>query len=569
MISMQSLVVETPPRRAPAVRASHPATARPVAAGGPFSVWWPLLPALSVLALTAALWWPFTVDDAYITWRYAMHLAHGLGPVFNPGEAVEGYSSPAWMAVLAVAVRMGVELSAAAKVLSVACAALLVVLLYDTARRLGCRPWLAGTACAWLVLLPTWQAYLVSGMETLPFAAAVTALAVLPWRTAKLPVHGPLIALLVVAVASLRPTGMLVIVPVGLWWWLARPDPMTRRGLGVGALACGALLLARHAYYGAWVANTYLVKTPPILHWLRYHDLHTFVPAELRALRRNAFPALAEIGGIATLWCALMGAVRSWRSPVVPALACVAVLGVALQAVVPADWMPGQRFALPFYPSLVLLAALGAEWVTRQIPVDARPLAATAALVVLGFGVAGSCAVSLEWLQGQLRGTSYPPLRAEQQYLGIGRWLRTHARPGEWLLTYEIGAAGFASELPIIDHEGLVTPEIAGIIHRAGEYGPVRTGLDAAAMHRVVEWCAGRRPTWFMLRTHTMQPLAVERPVPAGIADEAIQNALLDRMGGDMVLAASFPLVGADRPGAERYLLLRRGPLTPARTSPR
>jgi len=41
-------------------------------------------------------------DDAYIYFRYVDNLIiHNIGLVFNPGEYVEGFSSPAWLAVLA------------------------------------------------------------------------------------------------------------------------------------------------------------------------------------------------------------------------------------------------------------------------------------------------------------------------------------------------------------------------------------------------------------------------------------------------------------------------------------
>jgi len=44
----------------------------------------------------------FWLDDAFITFRYARNLAAGLGPVFNPGEPVEGYTSFLWMLASAV-----------------------------------------------------------------------------------------------------------------------------------------------------------------------------------------------------------------------------------------------------------------------------------------------------------------------------------------------------------------------------------------------------------------------------------------------------------------------------------
>jgi arabinofuranosyltransferase len=45
---------------------------------------------------------PFASEDAYITFRFAENWAHGLGPVYNAGERVLGFSSPLWTAWLAL-----------------------------------------------------------------------------------------------------------------------------------------------------------------------------------------------------------------------------------------------------------------------------------------------------------------------------------------------------------------------------------------------------------------------------------------------------------------------------------
>ena len=44
-----------------------------------------------------------SVDDAFITFRYAANWAAGLGPVYNAGEHVEGYSNFLWLCVLSLA----------------------------------------------------------------------------------------------------------------------------------------------------------------------------------------------------------------------------------------------------------------------------------------------------------------------------------------------------------------------------------------------------------------------------------------------------------------------------------
>ena len=48
-------------------------------------------------------------DDDFITYRYARHLVEGLGPVFEPGERVEGYTTPGWMLAIAAALSLGLE----------------------------------------------------------------------------------------------------------------------------------------------------------------------------------------------------------------------------------------------------------------------------------------------------------------------------------------------------------------------------------------------------------------------------------------------------------------------------
>jgi hypothetical protein len=49
------------------------------------------------------------VDDAFISLRYATNWARGEGLTFNPGEVVEGYTNFLEVAILAVAIRLGVE----------------------------------------------------------------------------------------------------------------------------------------------------------------------------------------------------------------------------------------------------------------------------------------------------------------------------------------------------------------------------------------------------------------------------------------------------------------------------
>ena len=100
--------------------------------------------AMTVAATLTVLLSRLTLDDAYITFRYARHLAegYGLGAWNHTGEHVEGYSSLLWTLLLAGAARLGVDVRLASKVLGAAAALVVIAVLF---RRRDDRPaFLAG-----------------------------------------------------------------------------------------------------------------------------------------------------------------------------------------------------------------------------------------------------------------------------------------------------------------------------------------------------------------------------------------------------------------------------------------
>jgi arabinofuranosyltransferase len=80
------------------------------------------------IALLAIAGWHrrWVTDDAFIDLRVVDNIAHGHGPVFNPGERVEAYTSPLWVAILWLlrSILPGVSLEWIAVVCGLACAVL-------------------------------------------------------------------------------------------------------------------------------------------------------------------------------------------------------------------------------------------------------------------------------------------------------------------------------------------------------------------------------------------------------------------------------------------------------------
>ncbi|MER6794984.1 hypothetical protein ABT262_23990, partial [Amycolatopsis mediterranei] len=54
------------------------------------------------LSLLHQLLFATVTEDALVTFRYAQNIADGNGPVFNPGERVEGYTNFSWLVLVAL-----------------------------------------------------------------------------------------------------------------------------------------------------------------------------------------------------------------------------------------------------------------------------------------------------------------------------------------------------------------------------------------------------------------------------------------------------------------------------------
>jgi hypothetical protein len=132
---------------------------------------------LALVALAARLVaGPRTIDDAYITFRYARNIAQGMGFVYNPGQPVLGTTTPLYTGLMAGAWWLGLRnLPVVAWVLNAVADAGTAVALYwlgmtlarspeQTAGRVG-RVVTLGLGLAW-ALSPMSVTFAIGGMET-------------------------------------------------------------------------------------------------------------------------------------------------------------------------------------------------------------------------------------------------------------------------------------------------------------------------------------------------------------------------------------------------------------------
>jgi arabinofuranosyltransferase len=210
-------------------------------------------------------------DDGMISMRYADNLVSGRGLVWNPGERVEGFSSPLWVFVLAGFVATFGRGPAVAAVqifglLLVACDLVLVVLV---AGRLldGRRGRDLGAIWAALLTMTFYPLFYwsIMGMET-GLLVPVLLLAVLISLGGDRPRDRRMVAVLLSLGCLLRPETLLFALVHYVFDGMRRAPGATRRlrPLAVEAGLFLAPLLAyqafRIAYYGGWIANSHRLK---------------------------------------------------------------------------------------------------------------------------------------------------------------------------------------------------------------------------------------------------------------------------------------------------------------------
>ena len=128
---------------------------------------------LIVLIIRLSYIWPFTVDDAYITFRYSSNLALGIGPTFNTiPPNTEGYTSFLWMIVMYIPHILRFDVLSFSKIiggvlifLSIIFSALLA---NELSRSLNKVEKFFASACSImsLAVIPLVPLHTVSGMET-------------------------------------------------------------------------------------------------------------------------------------------------------------------------------------------------------------------------------------------------------------------------------------------------------------------------------------------------------------------------------------------------------------------
>lgn len=506
------------------------------------------------LAVAYALWtlWyapGWTVDDAYILFRYARNwLMTGI-PTWNPGEpAVEGYTGTLYLGLLTAGHALGVPLQTLAKLLGIisygAAAAFMALLL----RELGVRPLFRAVT----VLLYFTAAFLfphaLSGLETMVWTALLSAAV---WLTVRLlhaeqvrPVGAGATFSVLLATALVRPEGVLFALALSLALFLHPAERGIQLQLSpnlilawvlVFGLPLAAVNLWRWQLYGELLPNTYFAKQASGFGW---GALVSFLEFALQYWALPALLALVVGTGEWERWTELLR--EHYRRLALLGLvllgSCCVLLLEYSRSLLQMNY--AHRFWVMLYPIGLCLAAAAAEQGFRALEatIRERPLRfRRIRQLAIGFLVLQLAVHGGLWRWNERKFLRDYRQLLQEEHAAAAAFLRQHLPPTSWIVVYpDAGLIPFITGFRTLDG-GRLNDRFLARHHWSG------TPQDSL----ILSYFFARSPAAFVFKSRREDRLVLNAEAQALVQDPRFTP---------YVLAASFRTRA--RRFAENYFLL-------------
>jgi len=415
--------------------------------------WGVLLVALVAAVLLQGIQGPCTLDDAYITFRYARNISQGRGFVYNPGQRVLGTTTPLYTLVLALIAWLVSPsvLPWASLLLAIVADTFSVWLMFRLARWIFSDRTVAVIVASVFLLQPLRVNISSGGMETSLFVVCLLLMYecyLVRCRSLSTAVWGALAFLV-------RPDAVLALFPLFVHWF-ARDWRRALQAVGLSALLIAPWLVWATWYFGSPIPFSITAKSmayanPPghalffLLTFLAtgtvgpYYWLLQLAPGVLagavliglgiRALVRSRLAALTMVA-----YPLVYGAVMSWLNPA----------------------MYFSWYFLPLIPGLLILM-MGGIWCGPRWSRQVRLWGVGTLAFVMVALPAALLVVHPNWPLSRAR---------EAKFWEACAAIQNQVRPQEWIMAPDIGVLGWCLEqVNVLDPVGLVSPEAAPYLH--------------------------------------------------------------------------------------------------------
>jgi hypothetical protein len=405
---------------------------------------------------------PRTVDDAYITFRYARNLLAGNGLVYNPGEAVLGTTTPLYAALMAFLGLFtgGTEapFPELAWLLNIGADALVCWMLIKFGEQWGKRR--VGLAVAAIWAIAPWSVtFAIGGLETSFFVCLTVA--TLYFHSTGRPVAAGL-----TGAASLitRPDALLFLIPLTLERCRRSlppgrlnpdPKPIQLKEALAFLLPTSLWIAVGTGYYGTPLPHSILAKTSAY-----------YLPADaglVRLLQHYATPFLGhEVFGTPWIGVGLvfypalfgLGALHTLRGRIGlwPAFAYPWIYFLAF---VVANPLIFRWYLTPPLPWLILGILLGVDRISQDFR---RPNIFTVFIIAAALSTLSTWSLRPDHGRG-LPAPEMAYIKLELKYEQAARWIDERIEEDEVLAGADIGALGYFTEARMLDVLGLISPQ--------------------------------------------------------------------------------------------------------------
>ncbi|MEW6614756.1 MAG: hypothetical protein AB1401_04760 [Thermodesulfobacteriota bacterium] len=404
-----------------------------------------LLPLLPFLFF-AYLFYNVTVEDTFITFRYASHLANGHGLVWNIGETpLEGYTSFLWITILSIFSKLGLDLFHVSKIIGIAFGLATIIAVYFAAYNLSGSIKAAQVASIICAVSPSVAFHSVTGMDTIAFTFFVTlqiALAFSLINDFSIKKEA-LLYVLFLLTGLARPEGVLIAIVVLSFLW-AGHRPSTIVLLLFFVLPGLVYMIWRYSYFGPYLfPNSFYYKASSQL----------LVQSSVDSIKRFLFFSCSPflILGVEHLIAANKLSRKYILIPIIIALFLIPYIRVNL-------WMGYlDRFFIPIYPLVIVFAAPRISELLAKVTFDRVRLIHSLFSLCVIIAFIGYPLIVPE------RTVGYSKVLADQSRIGyenahikIGNILKRFSNNNDYTLAVtEAGAIPFYSGWRTIDTGGL------------------------------------------------------------------------------------------------------------------
>ncbi len=446
----------------------------------------------------------FTVDDAYISYRYAENFARGDGLVFNKGEYVEGYTNFLWVILLGLLKKTGIDVQDSSLGLGTLFSLMTLVLtifisflISAKQRQTSFSKLLSMVAVFSIATSPAFGIWAVAGLETPLFMCLLVAAIWLHLREKTQTKGFSFSSLCFGLLALTRPEGIMYFA-LTLFYDLAYHVNTQRRNflnfwkrLLIFLCIVAPHFLWRWQYYNSWLPNTYYMKVGKEFYFVGVKYVYEF------------FFAYGGTGLF--LLCCMFLIAQRVREYWVGYFLFLLGVSTAYFIYVGGDWMPEFRFFVPILPLFFLciqegIRAVNRFW-SRKIPLGSTIGTAIVILAVLGNNF------FLLHKAPRINTLS-------DGHVIIGKLLRAHSVPTDVLAAIDIGAMAYFSKLRTIDYFGLADSYIARLEPKTYTFEKGFWGHHTFTLKSDTDYVLSQQPKFIELNTSNA-PKNTEQTIPA------------------------------------------------------